>query len=461
MGQARIDGRPVIVGADDFSVRGGHADGAIGRKAIHAESLARELRVPMVRLLDGSSGGGSVAVILKQRYSKMTSGTAIGYLHWIRMLDEVPVACACLGPTVGLGAAKATTAHFVVAPKTTGQIFAAGPPVVRPATHEDLTKNQLGGVDVHGGNGTADNVAADEADAIAQVRRWLSYLPSNRWSLPPLAPPRDPETDPDPLALLKIIPPDPSKPYDPMSYLRLVADAGSLFEIGGGWGREVRTLFARFDGKPAAVMAGDPRHEGGAIGADGCEKLCRLIGVAGVFHLPIVNFVDCPGFAVGSKAERAGTIRKGSRLTAVAFDSRVPWFTVVARKKYGVAGGILAARGEGGDAMCNVRVAFPSGEWGSLPLQGGVEAAFKGRLEAIKDPAERERKREAIARKLRAVSSPVRSAEAFDVEDIISPLETRTRIVEWLDVVWETRLPALVAEEAGYAKQKGASIFLP
>ncbi|KAI9031975.1 propionyl-CoA carboxylase [Hyaloraphidium curvatum] len=457
-GKGKIQGRPVVVGADDFSVRGGHADGAIARKAIFTESLARELRVPMIRLVDGSSGGGSVAVITKSGYSKLTSMP--GFNQSVKMLDEIPVAAACLGPAVGLGAAKAATAHFVVMPQN-GQLFAAGPPVVLPATHENLSKAQLGGPNIHGPNGTVDNIVADEREALLHIRRFLSYLPTNRWTMPPLAPPRDPEPNQDPYAILKVIPENGSKPYDPMDYLRLLADEGSIFEIGIQWGREVRTVLARFGGKPCYVFAGDPRFSGGALGAKACEKLCRAIGIASTFTLPIINFVDCPGFAVGTAAERSGTIRAGARLTAVSYDSKVPWYCVVARKAYGVGGGILVARGEGDDPQINVRVAWPSGEWGSLPLAGGVEAAFKGQLEAIKDPGERERERVRIARHLQVISNPVRSAEAFDVEEIVSPLDTRALILDWLETVWETRLPALVTENASRQRGRGASIYIP
>ncbi|KAI9003511.1 propionyl-CoA carboxylase [Hyaloraphidium curvatum] len=459
-GRGEIGGRPVVVGGDDFSVRGGHADGAIQRKALYTEMLARELRVPLIRLVDGSSGGGSVATILKTGHSYIP--TLRGFNHSVRMLDEIPVAAACLGPAVGLGAAKATLAHFTVMPRDIGSLFAAGPPVVVPATHETVTKAQLGGAAIHGTNGTADNIVEDEKEALRDIRRFLSYLPANRWTLPPVTEPVPPESDPaDPFAILRVIPENNAKPYDPLSYLVLLADAGSLFEIGGGWAKEVRTFLARFGGRPCAVLAGDPRCNAGAIGARACDKLGRIIGIASTFHLPIVNFVDCPGFSVGTLAEKAATIRAGGRLTCVAYDSRVPWLTIVVRKAFGVAAGILVARGEGDESQANVRLAWPSGEWGSLPLAGGVEAAFKGQLEAIKDPGERERERVRLFRELQAVSSPVRSAEAFDVEEIVSPLDTRALVLEWIGIVYETRIPGLIVEDSGRGRGMGGSKYLP
>lgn len=350
-------------------------------------------------------------------------------------------------------------------PRTIGSLFAAGPPVVTPATHETVTKAQLGGPLVHGTNGTVDNIAADEVEALQMIRAFLSYLPNNRWAMPPITEPVAAQSDPkDPYAILRVIPEQNTKPYDPTAYLHHLVDAGSLFEIGTHWAPEIRTFFARFAGMPVAILAGDPRYNAGAIGAKGCDKICRLVGIASTFHLPVVNFVDCPGFSVGTLgwcslwdlrdrslvgsnprslcvrfariAEKSATIRAGAKLTVTTFESRVPWFTCVVRKAFGVAAGILVARGDGDDAQTNVRVAWPSGEWGSLPLAGGVEAAFKGQLEAITDLREREKERVRLGNQLQSISSPVRSAEAFDIEEIISPLDTREQIVEWLKVVY-------------------------
>lgn len=142
-------------------------------------------------------------------------------------------------------------------------------------------------------NGTVDLIVENEEEAIAAIRRWLSYLPTNRWTMPPMAPAREPASDPsDPYKLLKLIPESNTKPYDPLDYLVLLADEGSIMELGLLWGREVRTFFARFAGFPVVVFTGDPRYSGGALGAKACDKLCRMIGIAGTFHLPIVNFVD-------------------------------------------------------------------------------------------------------------------------------------------------------------------------
>jgi acetyl-CoA carboxylase carboxyltransferase component len=175
-----------------------------------------------------------------------------------------------------LGAAKATLTHFTVMPSDIGSLFAAGPPVVTPATHETVTKAQLGGPLIHCTNGSVDNPARDEIEALQMIQRFLGYLPSNRWTMPPFTNPAEPESDPaDPYALLRVIPESNTKPYDPLAYLSLLADAGTIFEIGPMWGQEIRTYLARFGGMPVAVLCGDPRFTAGAIGAKACDKICR------------------------------------------------------------------------------------------------------------------------------------------------------------------------------------------
>lgn len=233
-GRASVRGRPVMLGADDFTVRGGHQDGHVGGKQMYGERLARQYRVPMIRLLDGSSGGGSVASILKNGYSSLP--LLMGFEHLVRMLDEIPVAAAALGPTVGLASARATTVHFTVGTTIPGvsQLFAAGPPVVLHATHETVTKDQLGGALMQASTGTFDNLAETEAKALEMIKDWLSYLPSNRWEMPPILPkpPKDVLEKVNWEDIIKVVPNDRKKPYDPRDYLRLVVDPGTLFEVG-------------------------------------------------------------------------------------------------------------------------------------------------------------------------------------------------------------------------------------
>jgi acetyl-CoA carboxylase carboxyltransferase component len=420
-GRGHIDGRPVVVGGDDFTVRGGAADGTIGNKMGWAEQAAHDLRVPMVRLVDGTGGGGSVKTQATQRrsYVPMLHGWEVS----VELMSRVPVVAAALGPVAGLGAARVAASHFSVMPKKTAQLFVAGPPVVRRAFGKQVDKESLGGSHIHArGSGAVDNEARDEDDALDQIRRFLSYLPGSVFETPPRV---ECEDDPERRdeALLSIVPRDRRKPYDVRKLLALVMDRGSLFEMGRYFGRPLLTAFARLDGVPVGVMANDPRHLAGSIDADASDKMVRFVDLCDTFHLPVVNVVDNPGFLIGVEAERRGTIRHGVRALAAVYQSSVPWATLIIRRVFGVAGA-----GHGPSQRLNVRYAWPSGEWGSLPIEGGVEAAYRRQIEASDDP---DALRAELEEKLSSLRSPFLTAEAFGIEEIIDPRDTRRLLIEF------------------------------
>jgi acetyl-CoA carboxylase carboxyltransferase component len=422
IGQGRIDGNRAIVQGDDFTVRGGAADAAIWEKMVYAEKLASELRLPLVRLVDGTGGGGSVKSLemMGFTYVPFIPGMDVA----VENLSIVPVVAAALGPVAGLGAARVVASHFSVIVRDTAQLFVAGPPVVAAAMGETPDKEQLGGARAQTRAGAVDNEAADEDDALDQLKRFLSYLPPNVWEAPPPVDCDDPrerrEED-----LLSIVPRDPRKPYRAREVLAAVFDRSSVFELGGQYGRPLITALARLDGRAVGVLCSDPNHYGGGLTADASEKLTRFADVCDQFHLPIVNFVDQPGFLIGTEAERAGTIRRGTRALCTVYQATVPWVSVIVRKVYGVAG---AAHGNA--AGLNLRYAWPSGDWGSLPIEGGIEAAYRRELEAAEDPVAL---REQIEARLNAVRSPFRTAERFNIEEIIDPRDTRPLLCDWAE----------------------------
>ncbi len=278
-------------------------------------------------------------------------------------------------------------------------------------------------------NGTVDSVAFTEEEAFWQIRAFLSYLPRHVQQRPPrVAPIDDPDRRDE--GLLSVIPRNRRQSYDPIGLLQMVVDRDSLFVIGPGWGRSVVTALARLDGYPVGVLASDPNHTGGTLTADGADKMRRFVDLCDTFHLPLVNLVDQPGFAVGTEAEREATIRRGATAIAALYQMSVPVFTVIIRRAFGVAGAALVDRGEP-----DVRVAWPSGDWGSLPLEGGVEAAYRRVLEEADDP---DALRAELLAGFEALRSPFRTAEAFDIEEIIDPRETRPMLCEWVNVVWDT-----------------------
>jgi acetyl-CoA carboxylase carboxyltransferase component len=341
---------------------------------------------------------------------------------WVDNYAKVPVVAAALGPCAGLGAARVVMAHFSVIVREVGQLFVAGPPVVAWAMNEQLGKEELGGSRAQTRAGAVDNEAVDEEDAIAQLKRFLSYLPDNVWDAPPITASSDPADRRDE-ELLGIVPRDPRKTFKVRRVVELVFDAGSFFELGARFGRSLVTGLARLEGRPVGVLASDSTHYGGSLTADASDKLARFVDLCDQFHLPVVNLVDQPGFLVGREAEQAGTIRRGARGLFAVNQATVPWCSILLRKVYGIAG---AAHGNG--ARLNLRYAWPSGNWGSLPIAGGLEAAFRRQLDEAADP---EALRAEIEERLTAVLSPFRTAEHFSIEHIIDPRETRMVLCEW------------------------------
>lgn len=426
-GRARIEGRPVVVAGDDFTVRGGAADASIWQKMVVSEQMAHELRLPMVRLVDGSGGGGSVKSYLD--WGRTYVPPLPGWADQMALLSEVPVVAAALGSVAGLGAARVAASHFSVMVRATSQVFIAGPPLVAHANHRDVTKEELGGSDIQTRNGVVDNDAESEREAFAQIRRFLAYLPANVWELPPRATPAD-----DPMRreeeLLSIIPRDRRQPFDVRRIIELIVDHDSFFEIGPNWGDSTVTGLAELDGWPVGIVATDPSQWGGTLTADGADKLRRFIDTCDTFHLPIVNLVDQPGFAIGPEHERAATLRRGVTAIAALYQLTVPYFSVIVRRVFGVAGAALVDRG-----TPNMRVAWPSGDWGSLPLEGGVEAAYRRALAESDDP---DRLRAELLERFAEVRSPFRTAEAFDIEEIIDPRETRPLLCEWIALAYRS-----------------------
>ncbi|HMA87225.1 MAG TPA: carboxyl transferase domain-containing protein, partial [Burkholderiales bacterium] len=392
-GRGRIDGRPVVVAGDDFTVRGGANDAGIKGKLLQCERMARDLRLPMVRLVDGTGGGGSVKNLEMLGYSPMPK--AFLWDTWTENLGEVPVVALALGSVAGLGSARVVASHYSVMVKDTSQLFVAGPPVVA-RTHRQFDKNELGGSHIHARNGAVDDETASEDEAFARARRFLSYLPSSVYELPSRI-----QCDDDPRRreawLIDAVPRDPKKVYAMRRIIEALVDKGSFFEIGRQWGRSVITGLARLSGWPVALMAGDPMHYGGAWTAKASEKVMRFVDLAQVFHLPVVHLVDVPGFLIGPDAERDATIRFGMRAASAVLQSTVPWCSVLVRKVFGVAGAVH----QNSTRYC-MRMAWPSAEWGSLPIAGGLEAAYKAEIEAAPDP---EAKRAEIEARIRRFAS--------------------------------------------------------
>jgi len=430
IGSARLEGRRAVVSAEDFTVRGGSSEATRAEKWIWAETLALEMGQPLVRLVD--TAGGSVKLLESMGATKLP-----GYPTWqfTDLLGRVPVVAVALGSVAGLGAFRVVASHFSVMVKGTSQVFAAGPPLVTPATGEELTKEELGGFRIHArGSGVVDNEAGDEAEAFSQVRRFLSFLPPNVFKLPPrLESADDPGREEE--ELLSIIPRDRKKTYDIRRILELVFDRGSLFEIGRHQGRSQVSCLGRLNGFPVGIMASDTRFLGGGMDHTAAEKLIRFVDLCDSFHLPLVNLFDQPGVVVGRAAEKAGTIRVATRALQAIAQSRVPWVAVILRRAFGVAGSAY-----GRQQGLNLRYAWPSARWGSLPLEGGVAAAHRREIASAQDP---QAKTKELEERYDHLQSPFRTAERFGVTDIIDPRRTRPILCDWVEQAYEV-LPGQV-----------------
>lgn len=427
MGLGRIGERPVAVGGEDFTVRGGTSWAGAGRRkggqGGFVEDLAYEYRIPLVNLIDGA--GGSVDSLRKRGYASFPG--VHGFERSVELLGRVPVVSAVLGTAAGGPAGRAILSHWSVMVKNTSQIFAAGPPVVRRSLGQSLSKEELGGSHLAVGSaGTIDNEARDEAEAFALIRRFLGYMPQNVWELPPRGPTFDPPTRADE-DLLRIIPRDRRRPYDARKLVAMVADRDSLMELAPTYGAAVITLLGRLNGYVVGFVVNNPMVYGGAVDSRAARKQTRFIELCDCFNIPIVFLVDVPGFMVGRQAEAEGTLRDGMRCVYAMAQLSVPVLTVVVRKCYGMAG--MATCGKNG---LDLKVAWPSAEWGSLPVEGGVTAAFKREIEAADDPKARERE---IEDELRALASPFRTAEVFGVEEIIDPRETRGFLCRFVEAM--------------------------
>ena len=418
-GTGRIDGRKIVVGGDDFTIRGGAADAAIAGKQIYAEQLANELRLPIVRLVEGTGGGGSVKSLEKSGHTYVPVNP--GWDHVVDNLSVVPVAAAGLGPVAGLGAARLCASHLSILVEGTSQLFVAGPPVVK-RVGEDVDKEELGGSRVHARNGAVDLIAASETEAFTIIRRFLSYLPQSCFSLPPVIAPDDEPGRRDE-TLLTSVPRDRRKPYKIREILHAVLDSDSVLEI-QGYGGSMVTALARLDGHPVGVVASDPYVAGGCMTAEGADAVIRLADLCSTFHVPIVTFTDQPGLLIGTRAEQRATIRHGVRAISAVYQAGVPGAEIIVRRVFGVGGAGLTNR-----HRIVRRWAWPSADWGSLPVEGGIEAAYRADLESAEDPA-------ALLAEIRArldsVRSPLRTAERFGVEEIIDPRETRPLLCDWV-----------------------------
>jgi acetyl-CoA carboxylase carboxyltransferase component len=404
-GWGRIDGRPVMVGAEDFTTLAGTIASGSGAKRHRLAELALRDRVPLIMMLEGAG----------HRPTDHGSGRSpTDLLAQVRCSGVVPVVTAILGPSAGHGALIAPMSDYAVMTRQAA-VFTAGPPVVRQSTGEDVSKEELGGPDVAIPSGLVHGLADDDAAALAMIRRYLSFFPSSAWSYPPKADGPDQGARPTP-ELLAIIPRDNRRVYDMRRVLDVVFDDGDWFEVQPGFGRAIVCALARLGGEPVAVVANQPNVTAGAVDASAADKAAHFITVADSFHLPLVFLADNPGMLPGTRSERAGVLRSGARMFAAQSLATSPKLHVTMRKAYGFGSMVMALASFDGQVAT---FAYPGATLGVMGA-GASGTAMKADAEALAS--------------LRAaeLDASYRSAERLGFDDLLDPRDTRTTLLEAL-----------------------------
>jgi methylmalonyl-CoA decarboxylase subunit alpha len=404
-GSGRVGGRPALAGAEDVTVLGGSIGSGSSDKRYRLCQLAAQERVPLVMMLEGAG----------HRVTDSPAGRRPGDLLGLAELSgTVPMLCLVLGASAGHGALTAPLCDFTIMTET-ASIFAAGPPLVKSATGEDVTKEVLGGplVAVQTA-GVIHNVVADDIEAIALARRYLAHFPLNAWEPPPR---RDgPDTgDRQVDELLELIPPDPRRPYAIRPVLEAIVDEGQLLDVQPTFGRSVVTALAHLGGRSVAMVANDPSVWAGTIDSDGADKAAHFLDVAGAFGLPCVFLADNPGVLAGTRAEQQGILRHAARMFAVQHRLRVPKLHVTLRKAFGFGSSIMAMNPFDGQTLT---LAFPAITLGVMP------ASSEG--SAIRDPSERVR----VAADQARASITAGGRLAYD--EVIDPREVRNSLLAGL-----------------------------
>jgi acetyl-CoA carboxylase carboxyltransferase component len=406
-GSGQIDGRPVMVGAEDFTTQAGTIGGGSNIKRYRLAELALRTKVPLVMLLEGAGF----------RPTSRNHGRApTDLLAQAQCSGRVPVVTGVLGPSAGHGALVAPISDFTVMTRK-GAIFTAGPPVVKQSTGEDVTKEELGGPEVAVASGVIHNVADDDVAALDQIRRYLSYFPSSAWSYPPAhstAVDAAPRATPE---LVDVVPRDNRKVYDMRAVLDALVDGGDWFEVRAGFGGAILCGLAQLGGHPVAIVANQPKVRAGSIDADAADKAAHFISVADAFHLPLVFLADNPGMLPGTRSERAGVLRSGARMFAAQTLATTPKLHVTLRKAYGFGSMVMALIGFDGQVAT---FAYPGATMGAM----GANAAGQA-MKADADVTSELRNTE--------LQASYRSAEMLGFDELIDPSETRNVLLDALE----------------------------
>ena len=425
-GYGRIDGRPVAVFSQDFTVFGGSLSEPHAEKICRVMDLATHNGMPIIGLND--SGGARI-----QEGVASLGGYADIFVRNTLASGVVPQISAIMGPCAGGAVYSPAITDFCLMVDGTSYMFVTGPDVIKAVTHEEVTFEDLGGGLVHNAtSGVAHFLAASEPECLHLTRRLLGFLPSNNLDDPPVVSTGDSPQRMD-RELDTIVPEQPNQPYDMRAVIRHVVDTGDFLEVQEHWAQNIVTGFARMNGRSVGIVAQQPTVLAGVLDIDSSTKGARFVRFCDCFNIPLVTFVDVPGFLPGVAQEHGGIIRHGAKLLYAYCEATVPKVTVITRKAYGGAYDVMSSQ----HVRADFNVAWPSAEIAVMGAEGAVDIIFRQELAQATDPAAR--RQELIAQYEGQFANPYSAAERGYIDDVIKPHETRPRLIAALDVLQNKR----------------------
>jgi acetyl-CoA carboxylase carboxyltransferase component len=420
-GYGKVDCRLVAIAAYDFTVMAGSMGMTGEIKVARLRELALSKRMPMVWLLD------SAGARIQEAVGSLFAGSGHLFREEVVASGVIPQVAALMGPCAAGTAYIPGLADFVPMVKGRGSMALAGPHLVRAAVGEDVTQEELGGSRVHcRKSGVGDLEVADDQECIAKIKGYLSFLPSHNEQAPPIAECDDPIDRMDE-ELLDVLPESNRKPYDMYELIRRITDHGEFFDMKPQFAKTIITGFARFGGRPAGIVANQPKQLGGILDNDSADKAARFVNLCNAFGIPLVFLMDVPGFMVGSKVEAGGIIRHGAKMLYAVANATVPKITVVVRKGYGAGYYVMNGRAYEPDLI----VAWPSAEISVMGAEGAVEIVFRKQVEAAEDPAA---KKQELIDAYKKIIDPYIPARNAMIDDVIDPRETRPVICRGLEM---------------------------
>ncbi|KJF41639.1 MULTISPECIES: acyl-CoA carboxylase subunit beta [Draconibacterium] len=420
-GYGKVNGKLVYVFAQDFTVFGGSLSRANADKIVKIQELALKMGAPLVGLND--SGGARI-----QEGVESLAGYADIFYNNVISSGVIPQISAILGPCAGGAVYSPALTDFIFMVKEKSHMFVTGPEVIKTVTHEDVTKEELGGADTHSSkSGVAHFTGNDEEQTIMMVRELLSFLPSNNLEDPPIKTTIDP-SDRVSEELEEIVPADPNKPYDMHEIIQTVIDNKHFLEVQPNYAQNIIVGFARFGGRPVGVVANQPSHLAGVLDINSSVKAARFVRFCDAFNLPLVTFVDVPGFLPGTGQEFGGIIKHGAKLLYAFSEATVPKITVITRKAYGGAYDVMSSKHIGAD----VNLAYPTAEIAVMGPEGAINIIHREKMSDDEKAAKVQDYRDKFA-------NPYKAASLGYIDEIIHPRDTRKKVIDALEMTQNKR----------------------